>query len=215
MEKISQIVNRVLAQADPRAPTTPTPRALSILLSEPLQAFETLEDPILEKMKHEAQEFLIDISAKQKPRWLSYCGISGTGKTFLAKRIRTAANRIPHMINHDKLLNPVMFQFWPDLLGHLRYQEFWRMDDIAEANLVVFDEIAIDHDPSGFAADKLCQMLSRRVGKWTLITSNWTLSRIQEIDPRIASRMVRDKSVVVGCDTVDYATRNYRKPYKD
>lgn len=158
-------------------------------------------------MLRAAIDFLIDMESKQPARWLSYCGDSGTGKTFLAKKIRKAANKIPHMAVHEKLINPVIFSFWPDLLSRLRDGEFWMMDDLAEANLVVLDEIAVDHDPSGFAADKLCQILSRRVGKWTLLTSNWTLSKIQEIDPRISSRMVRDESVVVACDTVDYATR--------
>jgi len=177
------------------------------LSNEVLNGFDTLNDPILDKMLFQAKEFLIDMQEKQQPRWLSYCGISGTGKTFLAKKIRSAASRITYMLQHDSLIYPIMFSFWPDLLSRLRDGEFWRMDDLSEANLVVMDEIAIDHDPSGFAADKLCQILSRRVGKWTLLTSNWTLSKIQEIDPRISSRMVRDKSVVVGCDTVDYATR--------
>ncbi len=158
-------------------------------------------------MLKSAEDLLIDMESKQKARWLSYCGDSGTGKTFLARKIRKAAKLIPHMAQHEKLINPILFAFWPDLLSELRDGEFWKMDDLSEANLVVMDEIAIDHDPSGFAADKLCQILSRRVGKWTLLTSNWTLSKIQEIDPRISSRMVRDQSIVVGCDTVDYATR--------
>ncbi len=207
MEIISKIINRLAAQAEPKEPTTQTPRALSTSLSEPLNGFNTLNDKILEKMLHEATEFLIDMRTKQKPRWLSYCGESGTGKTFLAKKIKKSAARIPIIAQHETLIDPVTFSFWPDLLSQLREGEFWRMDEMSIANLVIIDEIAIDHDPSGFAADKLCQILSRRVGKWTLLTSNWTLSKIQEIDPRISSRMVRDKSVVVGCDTVDYATR--------
>ncbi len=154
-----------------------------------------------------ATDFLVDMESQQNARWLSYCGESGTGKTFLAKKIRTSATRMTHMMDHPTLIYSIQFLFWPDLLSRLRDGEFWRMDDISEANLVILDEIAIDHDPSGFAADKLCQILSRRVGKWTLLTSNWTLSKIQEMDPRISSRMVRDKSVVVACDTVDYATR--------
>jgi len=108
---------------------------------------------------------------------------------------------------HPVLINGVAKAFWPKLLSELRNREYHRIDDLAEANFVFLDELSVEHDPSGFGRDKLCELLSRRIGKWTLITSNLTLQKLADIDTRISSRMIRDRSVVVEVTTTDFALR--------
>lgn len=137
--------------------------------------------------------------------WLSFTGLSGVGKTFLARMALAAAKEAPGMMEHRTLSCPVVTTYWPTLLNKLREGEYHRVTDLIAANVVLLDELTIDHDPSGFGADRLCHILSGRVGKWTLITSNLTISQIADIDPRIASRMVRGGSVVLNCNTQDYA----------
>jgi len=142
-----------------------------------------------------------------RPTWLSFVGSSGTGKTFLAESVYGYARMCDNLIYHRSLLSGVTKRFWPKLVTKLRDQEFWQIDDLADANFVFLDEIAVEHDPSGFAKDKLCELLSRRVGKWTLLTSNLSLEKLGEMDARIPSRMIRDGSVAVDCSTTDYSLR--------
>lgn len=172
--------------------------------------FQTLNDAVLESMVIAAAEFEGKFSNEQypfKPCWLSFVGTSGTGKTFLANSIYTWAATCPHLTFHKTLLSGISKRFWPKLVTRLRDGEYWAIDDLSESNFVFLDEIAVEHDPSGFAKDKLCELLSRRVGKWTLLTSNLNLEKLGEMDARIPSRMIRDGSVVVDCSTTDFALR--------
>lgn len=179
--------------------------------------FQTLNDPILELAVIEAESFACDmVSSGRKeacivPRWLSLLGISGTGKTLLAGEVYKWAKACQwiNKINHRQggLIDTVRKVFWPKLLTKLRNQEYWLLDELAECNFVFLDEIAVEHDPSGFAKDKLCELLSRRVRGWTVLTSNLTLGKLAELDARIPSRMIRDGSVAVEMQTQDYSLR--------
>lgn len=180
-----------------------------------LVAFKTASDPILRKMRLAAEVMIGDMKAGLPPRWLSFVGPSGTGKTFLADMIRVYAKSIPCVMNHTSLLAGVHRAFWPKLLSRFRDGEYHIMADLADCNFLMLDEVVIEHDPSGFAKDKLSELFSRRVGKWTVVTSNKTLSQLSDIDARIASRMIRGDSVVIGCNTVDWATRNSSKQLRE
>ena len=63
------------------------------------------------------------------------------------------------------------------------------------------------HSHSTFAIDKLYELLNERLGKWTVLTSNLTLTQFQEWDQRIASRLIRDGNECVETVTKDFATR--------
>lgn len=190
--------------------------------------FQTLGDPVLEHAVIEAASFVTDLiggsfmaklagthdSIEYKdvpPRWLSFVGISGTGKTFLARQVYEIAKGFPWPTKprhgQGALINPVRSVFWPKLLSRLRNKEFWMIDELAECSFVFLDEIAVEHDPSGFAKDKLCELLSRRVRSWTVLTSNLTLEKLAVLDTRIPSRMIRDGSVAVEMNTQDFALR--------
>ena len=177
------------------------------LLSNNFATFRVMNDPVLQKMRDAAAGWVCAMQTEQTPRWLSLVGESGTGKTMLALAALAEARCTPGIMHHKSLRCPIINTYWPTLLNQLRDGQYYRVTDLIGANVVLIDELTIDHDPSGFAADKLCHILSGRVGKWTLITSNLTIERIEQLDRRIASRMVRGGSVVINCNTQDYAMR--------
>lgn len=152
--------------------------------------------------------FLLAMQENRNPRWLSFVGTSGTGKTYLAEQIFQWAKKQRHMMQHPNLCCPVLKRFWPKLLKDLRDGQYWLIDDLAEANFLFLDEVVIEHDPTGFAKDKLAELLSRRCGHWTVITSNLDMERIHSLDGRIASRMIRGGSEVAEVNTIDFAMRD-------
>jgi DNA replication protein DnaC len=168
----------------------------------------------LEAMVNASARFIRAIKAKKKPYWLSLLGTSGAGKTFLAKKIWRWYKRsifFQSKVHEDtgEIEYPGQFCFWPNMAGNLLgNQGYGLLDDLGQDRLVVFDEIGADRDPSGHVRDCLARVLSKRVGKWTIITSNKSLEQIQtDIDTRVASRMVRDGSEVVDVEVTDYALR--------
>ena len=207
-QHIDQIIQN-LSPTGTKAPTTRTPPVSPAWLDALFQPWRTHKDPILCDMLAAAKDFVQAMAnPSTKPRrWLSFTGPSGTGKTFMAMMIRDAAKKFHHLTYSDTLINPILVRYWPKLITALRNGEYHWIEDLGDANVVFLDEVVVEHDPSGFVTDKLCDLLSRRVGKWTVITSNLTLEKLQAIDNRIASRMVRDGSVVVECNTTDYALR--------
>lgn len=119
--------------------------------------------------------------------WLVLLGGYGVGKTHLAAAIA----------NHQVALgHPVLFVIVPDLLDYLRaafgpssetgLDE--RLDAIREAPLLVLDDLGA-HNSTPWAQEKLFQIINHRYNSRlpTVITTN---QRLEEIDPRIASRLV-------------------------
>lgn len=174
---------------------------------DPFASFKTFGDPTLRDAVDAAMMFM----SSTKPLWLSLIGKSGTGKTFLGTLVYNAmlASR-PKLRQHETLISGTRIDFWPELVTAIREQEFWRVGAIADANLAFIDEIVVEHDPSGLVKDKLAEVLTRRVGKWTILTSNLSIERLGEIDHRIPSRMIRDGNIVVQMDCVDYALRKHK-----
>jgi DNA replication protein DnaC len=60
----------------------------------------------------------------------------------------------------------------------------------------------------GVGVDKLCQILSKREKKWTVVTANLSLAEIaKQMDSRISSRLLRNNSYVVEVNAEDYEIR--------
>jgi len=166
-------------------------------------------------MLTEVARFVRGMKDGVRPFWLSLLGTSGTGKTYLAKRIwkwylqsdlAEAAIVIDHW-GREEVFYPGQFCYWPSVSAKLSCGEGYDiLDELAREKFVVFDEIGSDRDPSGNIRNCLAQTLCSRVGKWTLITSNKTLAQVgADIDTRIASRMVRDGSRVKVVKLPDYS----------
>jgi DNA replication protein DnaC len=59
-----------------------------------------------------------------------------------------------------------------------------------------------------FATQTMAEILNRRLSRWTMITSNFTKAQFAaDFDVRIASRLMRDRNVIVECEVRDYAIR--------
>ena len=134
---------------------------------------------------HRALEICMDYA--QNPHgWLVLLGGYGAGKTHLAAAIA----------NYNiELGRPAIFVVVPDLLDHLRaafgptsesgVDE--RLDTMREMPLLVLDDLGAHHS-TPWAQEKLFQILNHRYNLRlpTVITTN---QRLEELDPRIASRL--------------------------
>ncbi len=83
------------------------------------------------------------------------------------------------------------------------------LDDLRNYDFFVFDDIISEYSKlRELSASKLYDVFDSRIGKWTVITANASLEQIGEIlDPRIASRMIRNNGVVLDVDVQDFNLR--------
>ncbi len=140
--------------------------------------------------------------AQNPDGWLVLLGSYGTGKTHLAAAIA----------NYNLTLGrPAMFVVVPDLLDHLRaaygpssesgLDE--RLEAIRSTPLLILDDLGA-HNSTPWAQEKLFQILNHRYnGRLpTVITTN---QRLEELDPRIASRLAElGFSQVIEIPTPDF-----------
>lgn len=192
---------------------------------EKFSDFETLGDPTLERMKDEAVSFIDDLFCNREPRWLSIIGTSGTGKTMLAARIaklfryhragqidwkRTEATRNelrPYgrivrwtggFINWGNAINQRMLQGDYSFIEDMRDYDFFAIDDIVQGH----------EKHRALWASKLYDIFEARQRKWTVVTANYTLQEIAEnLDTRLASRMIRHGGIVVDVNCADFNLR--------
>lgn len=176
--------------------------------------FQTFNEPMLEEMVNAVADFVLDMKNGSKPRWLSLVGTSGAGKTYLAKRVwkwfsESPMNKVESRNNGNQIVYPGQFCHWPDFADDLKANiGYGRLEDLKTEKFVVLDDVGQNRDASGHVTDKLSVLLSCRVNKWTIITANLGLEEIaNKLDTRIASRMVRDGSIVVDVDVADYSLR--------
>jgi len=125
--------------------------------------------------------------------WLVYEGPYGSGKTHLAVAIANASLEL-----HGE---QVLFVTAPDLLDILRSTYGPESDASFDAyferirriRLLVLDDLGVEN-PSGWAKEKLFQLLNyRHVNRLpTVVTTN---SPLDELDPRVSSRMMQGEVV--------------------
>lgn len=175
--------------------------------------FKTLNDPQLIQMLEASAKFAASVNFTE-PYWLTLSGSCGIGKSLLAKAVKKQfieQNRFEYKFNEERrsrIGNTMIFCDWRKLCDDIRAGDFELVDDICEEWFVVLDDIGTEYDPNGFVASKLDRILNSRQGKWTMITVNLSLQQISEkLDPRIASRMLRDGGVVVETIAPDYNLR--------
>jgi DNA replication protein DnaC len=132
-------------------------------------------------------------------------GVSGTGKSHTAACITRYARQAAFSAweqGHWKGKVPsVGFYRWPELCKGFEERNYAVVDDTHGMSLVVLDDVGAEKSTSPWhkddASDKLCQILSRRERKFTLITTNippghWA----DRFDFRVADRFMRNSKVV-------------------
>ncbi|CAN5709660.1 hypothetical protein BH09VER1_BH09VER1_44160 [soil metagenome] len=187
----------------------------------------------LREMKRAAHAFLTDIATGQPPRWLTLTGPPGCGKTHLASHIRswlqkngeqpykTTTNQSTHSTTPRTYLDLYtyaqegpLFTKWSRLLEAAREGNYAPLRRAAHDHYKIIDDLAVDSfdhsaQPTVFATQKIAELLDRRLGKWTVITTNFTLNHLATyFDPRIASRLLRGPNLVIDCHLLrDYSLR--------
>jgi len=181
--------------------------------------FKTCGDQKLETALEETYWFIYDVGGETERnpkcgRWLSLVGPAGTGKTHLARRIWEWWKNTGKWYEVDgpsgvaNCVRDGRFISWPATCEGFMRGEYGVIQDLTTEFLLVIDDIGAEHDRTGVCANALCRILDARLKLWTVITSNLSMREIGEkMDTRIASRMMRGESVVVGVDTKDYSLR--------
>lgn len=152
-----------------------------------------------------------------RPYWLTMAGPSGVGKSHLARKIYRQwmiENRFHTVVRDSRVLgNTGSFRDWRKLVAQVRGGDFDLVDDLCEEWFLVLDDIGTEQDNSGFILSVLDRIINARIGKWTVITTNFNVRQVAErLDARIASRMLRGGGVVVEVpeNTMDFAMRTRR-----
>lgn len=127
--------------------------------------------------------------------WLLLSGDTGCGKTHLAVAIAG------HQISNG---SPALFTIVPDLLDHLRatfrptssveYDELF--EQVRSVPLLLLDDLGSESS-TPWAQEKLYQIMVHRHNNRlpTVITTNHMMDKIEEVQPRLASRL-KDISLV-------------------
>ncbi len=140
--------------------------------------------------------------ARSPEGWLIFQGVNGCGKTHLAAAI---AN---YRLTQGK---PAFFVVVPELLDHLRstfspdskisYDEFF--EKLKETPLLILDDFG-EQSATPWAQEKLYQLINYRYNARLPMVVTTCLS-LEEIEPRISSRMVDPRiSLVFNITAPDY-----------
>jgi DNA replication protein DnaC len=146
-------------------------------------------------------------------RLLVLYGENGTGKTHCAKAVYSWARtcRLQYVETPgqvDLLSAHSEFWAWPELLDAFKNGNWDIVRELNECALLILDELGGGHDPSGVGTDKLCQVLSRRENKWTIVTTNSIPESWEEkFDRRVASRFFRNSIIVDLTGVPDFSLR--------
>lgn len=133
----------------------------------------------LQWMLRETEEWVAAILGRKEPYWLSLLGVSGTGKTSMAR----AAWREVYKIR------TAMFRKWTAVLDTLRDGDFGIKGALAAAPVVFLDDLAAGHE-TRFSQSAADEIADRRIGKWTIWTSNLTLAQVGDhLSHRVRTRM--------------------------
>lgn len=159
------------------------------------------------------------MSAKGPPRWLTFTGVAGCGKTMLARQIFAQArsyspgnvaiwhagegyyreeNRRPECV----WLEAAVFS------SRMKEGEYDLPEYLKPDWIVCLDDLGASRDKSDFIADGIYRFCNARLGRWTLFTTNLTLEELADrIDQRVVSRLIRDQNAVCQIKAGDYAMK--------
>lgn len=179
--------------------------------------FNDFADPALMKAERAAKDFCLAMANKYTPaHWLTFCGDSGTGKTLLSKLcVKFFREWLDGF--KDERFDPVTevryrkggMKNWGNVVRDMIEGDFSGIRDLREDWIVCLDDIGAEYTRNkDLSISKLYEILNGREGLFTIITANLSLAQIAEqMDTRIASRLIRNGSVVVEVQTTDYNLR--------
>lgn len=181
--------------------------------------FQTPTSELAEALS-EVAEFVVEVRRSHegdktvKPHWLTLSGVSGCGKTMLAREaLLFLAKRLPYdrtgMHYQGMYFRPLL-----ELTQEWR-EGAYRNNDDESAFLLVIDDLGAERG-TDFVRDRLFNLINKRLGKWTIITTNLKLSAIQsDYDTRIASRLIRDGNKYFPVKSGDYCLQKVLERQND
>lgn len=157
-------------------------------------------DPTVAKAARYLAGFVAAAKARKQPgKWLTLSGKTGTGKTMLAKQAfaEIQPTSLTRAFVRSRDFADEMFSGNWSIARAFERTEF-----------LVFDDLGANRDKGGAIANALAELAEIRLGRWTLWTTNLTLDLIDDIDPRIRSRITRDGNQFVRIEADDWELRN-------
>ena len=136
-----------------------------------------------------------------KDSLLVLVGNFGCGKTHIAKAMlrfcRLAAfTALEKGHGGSECVPCSCYISWPEAAASFNEKQFGIMEDAFGSDLLILDDIGAENDPWKICSDKLCQILSRRERRFTVVTTNvapanWT----EKFDGRINDRLMRNSVI--------------------
>jgi len=227
MEKTTQeLVGRALSEMQGRQPTPITPSKQEGLRQSTGPNWQQkwlkleLRDESTRKLAQAVESFC--------GRWfrngagtrvLVLAGRSGCGKTHAMKgahRFARAAYATAAELAHWTWPPSVQWEQWPEraraiVEGGKGIHMWDELVDAIEADLLFLDDVGAESDKyrSGETVDAMCQLLSRRERKWTLVSTNFMPEEwLTRFDGRVADRLWRNSLVCDLTDATSYSTRD-------
>jgi len=184
--KASQVMNMFDDPLSIKSPEPPSREALNTHYRELFPQYRWDLHADCMTIAKEYCWFYDDFITRKPARWLSSLGQTGTGKTEWSRRVKNAAKkRMPAQLFH-----------WSNVCDQfLAKRDYGVLDYMADLDFLVIDEIGLKDWKH--ANRDLSALLNRRLGKWTIITSNLSQAELADIDARIASRLVRGDNRIV------------------
>ena len=153
--------------------------------------------------------------------WLTLAGVNGCGKTMLANQAYSYVSRHYPFAGsvwisgeRGRLTSRRPKCVWIDEVSfskRCKEGEYDLPEYLADDWLVVLDDLGASRDKSGFTGEMLFRLCNARIGKFTLFTTNLDLAGVSnQIDPRIASRLIRDGNEFKAITAGDYSIRKRR-----
>lgn len=225
MEQANQVVGTALTGALARRTKGVEELTTPPLARQLLERFLTLGDPQLEMMKRAAERLCAEVQARAKPRWLTLLGNSGAGKSLISRCVyqfvkeRGRYYRMKGATGEDVVQwHETFWANWRTDAREMRSGDFSIVDLLCtspehrnhEIWFAVIDDLGASNETSrSYLLNAIDSIADARIGRWTMWTSNLTLGQIGDLlDPRIASRMIRDGNEVIQVDVPDFNLRN-------
>lgn len=146
-------------------------------------------------------DFLMDwVSNQKKMRVITLTGDTGVGKTFIARKMYRWALKAGcwgyqnEFWKHD--IPGAWMVYWPDVMAKRSDGAAWDdlLTDLTEHSLLILDDVGRESDryKSGENIQAFLSILSARINRWTVITTNKRPERFaSDWDPAVEDRLYR------------------------
>ncbi|WP_253191973.1 ATP-binding protein [Bacillus sp. VT-16-64] len=173
-------------------------------------SFDNFEPAEFRKAYEKAKKFVGEFDIKN-PKNLLFQGTFGTGKSHLSMSIAKALTEKGYttiFISTPKLLTKIRNTY----NKNSEYGEERILNAIGEVDLVVFDDIGAEGEASGWAIQKIFEVIDQRAGKHNVYTTNLSSGEFEITKDlrRIFSRMMMNTETIV-MNGKDYRRRQFLK----